>query len=94
MFKKVIFVMLLTISFIFGQDQAASAAKTLSSTAGQYVLGQISMARADQYLLDTKSGRLWQLAVDSSNCMVLQPVLFVVGYSATEQRVIRSILPH
>ena len=28
---------------------------------GRYVIGQVSDIRADQYLLDTKTGRVWQL---------------------------------
>jgi hypothetical protein len=33
----------------------------LATEGGRYVLGQISDARRDQYLLDTKTGRLWEV---------------------------------
>ena len=38
--------------------------KVLASPNGRYVFGQISDFRADQFLLDTKTGRLWQIVVD------------------------------
>lgn len=56
----------------------------LSAPGGRYVFGQVSMARADQYLLDTQSGRMWQIAKSKEGSMVLEPVLFVAsddGYS-------------
>ena len=36
--------------------------KTLSSENGRFVFGQISEMRRDQYMLDTRTGRLWKLA--------------------------------
>jgi hypothetical protein len=38
--------------------------RVLSSPNGRYVFGQISDFRSDQFLLDTKTGRLWGLVVD------------------------------
>lgn len=35
--------------------------KVLAADGGRYVLGQISDARRDQYLLDTKTGRVWEV---------------------------------
>lgn len=35
--------------------------KVLSSEGGRYVFGQVSDARRDQYMLDTKTGRLWRV---------------------------------
>lgn len=35
--------------------------KTLSAQNGRYVFGQISEYRRDQYMLDTQTGRLWQI---------------------------------
>ena len=40
--------------------------KLLSSENGRYVFGQISEFRRDQYMLDTKTGRLWSVAVRKS----------------------------
>lgn len=37
------------------------ANKSLSSENGRYVYGQISEMRRDQYMLDTKTGKLWNL---------------------------------
>jgi hypothetical protein len=39
----------------------ASAQKVLSSENGRFVLGQLSDVRADRFLLDTQTGRVWQL---------------------------------
>jgi hypothetical protein len=39
------------------QDQQ----KTLGSTNGRFVFGQISDFRSDQYMLDTQTGCLWQI---------------------------------
>lgn len=35
--------------------------KVLSNSSGRYVFGQISEYRRDQYMLDTQTGRLWQI---------------------------------
>lgn len=35
----------------------------LASSSGRFVFGQISMMARDQYMLDTQTGRLWQLMV-------------------------------
>jgi len=37
--------------------------KMLSSSGGRFVFGQISDFRRDQYMLDTQTGRLWQIAM-------------------------------
>lgn len=37
--------------------------KVLSSENGRYVFGQISDFRSDQYMLDTKTGRLWTIVL-------------------------------
>jgi hypothetical protein len=54
--------------------QAISQPAVLSSSGGRYVFGQISSVRADQYMLDTQTGRLWQIAVDTNNAPILQAV--------------------
>ena len=48
--------------------------KVLSSENGRYVFGQISSYRSDQYMLDTATGRLWQIVVDKDKNQRLQPV--------------------
>lgn len=37
--------------------------KVLSTETGRYVFGQISDFRSDQYMLDTKTGRLWTIVL-------------------------------
>ena len=51
--------------------------KILSSYNGRYVFGQISDFRKDQFLLDTQTGRLWQVVVDEEGRTKLQPVPFI-----------------
>lgn len=56
--------------------------KVLASENGRYVFGQISEFRRDQFLLDTKTGRVWTTVVtkgeeDKDGVIVLQPVLFM-----------------
>jgi hypothetical protein len=46
----------------------------LSASSGRYVFGQISSMRADQYMLDTQTGRLWHLVVDTNDAPCLLPV--------------------
>ena len=73
--------------------------KVLSSTDGnqRYVFGQISEFRRDQYMLDTKTGRLWQKVcakssdpnAKSDDCLtVLQVVPYITlddKYTLTPQ---------
>lgn len=56
--------------FSFGQAAAQDAIKTippaqrvLSAENGRFVFGQISDFRRDQYLVDTKTGKVWQKVV-------------------------------
>lgn len=44
----------------WGQSEP-KAGGVLSSANGRYVFGQVSQARRDQYMLDTQTGRLWQI---------------------------------
>jgi hypothetical protein len=44
------------------QPQAAPEFKVLCSATGRYVFGQISGSSKDQFMLDTQTGRLWQIA--------------------------------
>ena len=47
---------------------------------GRYVFGQINEFNADQYMLDTQTGRLWRL-VDTAdgNASVLEPVPYTLS---------------
>ena len=66
--------------------------KTLSAINGRFVFGQISDFRSDQYMLDTQTGRLWQIfertdEKTGSSGRVLQIIPFV----STEGKL--SLLP-
>ncbi len=46
----------------FGSSQTGqSEDRVLSSTNGRFVFGQISNSGKDQFMLDTATGRLWQI---------------------------------
>ncbi len=51
--------------------------KVLGSSNGRFVFGQISSMRRDQYMLDTKTGRLWQIVKSKDDSIILQ----IVPYS-------------
>lgn len=59
------------------------AQKVISSTDGRFVFGQINDFRRDQFLLDTKTGRLWKISYEKTNDgsvdgqAVLSPVIFI-----------------
>lgn len=64
------------------------ANKSLTAENGRYVYGQISELRRDQYMLDTKTGRLWNLNVivkgigeDRKESYVLSPILYQLSDS-------------
>lgn len=52
------------------------SAGVLSSGNGRYVLGQISEFRADRFLLDTETGRVWQIVRTEDNNTVFSRVPF------------------
>ena len=58
--------------------------KILASPGGRYVFGQISDHRKDQFLLDTKTGRLWLVVSGDNQYPKLTPVPFVqlLGHEA------------
>lgn len=39
----------------------AARADALAAAGGRYVFGQLGVVRADQYMLDTQTGQVWQL---------------------------------
>lgn len=51
-------------------------AQVLAPANARYVFGQISKFGRDQYMLDTVSGRLWQIAEGKDKETLLQPVLY------------------
>lgn len=59
--KKIVLmaVCLMSVS-AWGQSEPKSGG-VLSSANGRYVFGQVRHARRDQYMLDTQTGRLWQI---------------------------------
>lgn len=64
--KRLIFILSLTMFVGVANAQekikvAQDQQKTLSSANGRFVFGQISDFRSDQYMLDTQTGRLWQI---------------------------------
>jgi hypothetical protein len=59
--------------------QERSAPAVLTASGGRFVFGQISSLARDQFMLDTQTGRLWQLTVDREGKPSLQPV----PYSST-----------
>lgn len=67
---------IISICLLFGviTYSHAQGSNVLSSTNGRYVFGQISEMARDQYMLDTKTGRLWQVVVDKDKNHVLQPI--------------------
>jgi len=81
--KKFLLLICVTLLFIpiFGLAQPVEVKppqnKVLSSPNGRYVFGQISDFRADQFLLDTQTGRLWQIVIDKEQNKKLQPVPFI-----------------
>ena len=77
----------LSLLAVFGSALADDAAKVklppstriiashpTAEGSGRFVFGQVSDFRADQYLLDTKTGRLWQIVLAPGGGNILQPV--------------------
>lgn len=88
---------LLVHALTFAADQNPPAEKSrkasLSSENGRYVFGQVSDYRRDQFMLDTKTGRLWEIVVLStknpdgsqkSEYKLLQEVFYVDRSSGNE----------
>ncbi len=85
--KKLILLAALSITTSAFAEEAASP-KILSAEGGRFVYGQVNGARADQYMLDTKTGKLWQLVQATrpgaeggarSTYLILQPVVYRDG---------------
>jgi len=65
--------LLLLISGAIAQPQELAPA-ILAAPGGRFVFGQISSARADQYMLDTATGRLWEMVQSKDGVRSLSPV--------------------
>ncbi len=55
----IIFLIGFFINSACSQTANQHASKVLSSSLGRYVFGQVSDFRADRFMLDTQTGRLW-----------------------------------
>lgn len=67
-----------TVSCSFAADTIRATTppqKILTAEGARFVFGQVSDFRADQFLLDTKTGRMWKIVYDGDNA-ILQPVLY------------------
>jgi len=75
--KKILFIFFV-FSFCFSLAQSnENKNKILSSENGRFVFGQVNELRADRYLLDTQTGRLWTIVVDSNKVESLQQIYFL-----------------
>lgn len=84
-----IFLLVASTSTAFAADPVPvipPAQKVLSSQDGRYVFGQVSDFRRDQFLLDTRTGRMWKLSYEtdpdkpsSDGQPVLNPVIIKDG---------------
>jgi len=83
--KIVIFIIFLFFVLLTEKSTAGelnSCPRVLASPNGRYVLGQISIVREDQFLLDTKTGRVWRIVVDpQTNVTLLEPVFYIYPFS-------------
>lgn len=52
--------------------------RVLASPGGRFVFGQISVMRKDQYLLDTATGRLWEMRENSNGVRSLNPIHYTL----------------
>jgi hypothetical protein len=68
--------------------------QALSSATGRFVFGQISESGKDKYMLDTQTGRLWEVISycedmskrETCQAAVLRPVLYEsIGRTVTSQ---------
>ena len=70
-------VFLLSGSLAFAQ-QSESVPRILATEGGRFVFGQVSSLRKDQYMLDTKTGRLWQIVESKDGRAGLQAIPFIL----------------
>jgi hypothetical protein len=81
--KKVITAVIFLTSALGALAQTASAGRpALSAAGGRFVFGQVSDYQRDKYLLDTQTGRMWNIVCigpekDGQCPRGLEPVIFV-----------------
>lgn len=82
MYARIALVLLLASGAAVAQEPKKG--RVLATETGRYVLGQIGEFAVDQYMLDTKTGRVWQIQSETKKtetgkeyqAYVLVPVLF------------------
>jgi len=75
----IIILSLLVTRISYGQTEVSPLQhKSLISQNGRFIFAQISEMRRDQYMLDTKLGRLWQVVIDSSESISFYPILYTL----------------
>jgi len=62
------------IGLLSPQPQADREEGVLSTGMGRYVFGQISGSSKDQFMLDTRTGRIWQIAESGEVGLFLRAV--------------------
>lgn len=62
------------------QTADAPARAVLSAPSGRFVFGQTGNMAIHHFMLDTATGRLWQLQSDKDEGLVLVPVIYRPGY--------------
>ena len=73
-----VFVFFLTVGSV--RAEGPSGGNVLSTANGNYVFGQTSQMRSDQFMLETKTGRLWMLTNNSkAGGLALIPVLYQIS---------------
>lgn len=71
-----------------------SETNVLSSDNGRYVFGQVSQARKDQYLLDTKTGKLWNVVANKEGEISLSPLKVLDVYFDDKSKTMKYIEVH
>ena len=72
-----IFILFIIVFFsdVIAQEKTQNN-EILSSENGRFIFGQIPEYRRDQYMLDTKTGRLWHIVVNKEEVKSLEPILY------------------
>ena len=71
---KIFIMSILLCGIIYAEEPTTVSGKILSAQDGRYVFGQVSSFRLDRFMLDTKTGRLWQIVMNKDSTICLQIV--------------------